>query len=213
VYDLDSGGYRDVMNPQQITQFLDTLATTKERNIVVIDFANVDRWQDSLGWVVGIKNLGQLVKHVATGKKFLRRFYYGLDYGPKDKSVHLTPWSTTIHTQAQYSGFEIVSKRVKYIPDKNYVTGYISKCNLDIEMAVDLIREKDNYDTAIIFSGDGDLAYVCRYVHELFRKTIYIFGARDHVGKELIDAKREGIIKDILFAEDFEYRLNLKRGF
>ncbi|MCG2692343.1 hypothetical protein L6272_06000 [Microgenomates group bacterium] len=55
------------------------------------------------------------------------------------------------------------------------------------------------------------MAYVCRYIHNKFKKTIYVFGARDHIGKELIDAKSDGIIKDILFVEDFEYRLNLNR--
>jgi len=114
---------------------------------------------------------------------------------------------------ARYSGFEIVSKRVKYIPDPKYETGFIKKCNLDIEMAIDLIREKENYDTAIIFSGDGDLACACKYIHDAFAKKIYIFGARNHVGKELIDAQKAGIIKDMLFVEDFEYRLNLKRAF
>lgn len=201
------------MNPAQIAQFLDTLAKTRERNMVVVDFANVDRWQDSLSWPVGIKQLGKLVSHISYGKKFLRRFYYGKDYGPKDSSVTLASWSDMVHTSAQYSGFEIIWKRVKYIPDEKYETGFIKKCNLDIEMAIDLIREKDNYDTAIIFSGDGDLASACQYIHNTFGKTVYMFGARNHVGKELIDAKRDGIIKDILFAEDFEYRLNLKRSF
>jgi hypothetical protein len=55
------------------------------------------------------------------------------------------------------------------------------------------------------------MAYVCEYLHEVFGKKIYIFGVRDHVGKELIDAKNDGNIKDILFVEDFEYRLNLRR--
>jgi hypothetical protein len=40
-----------------------------------------------------------------------------------------------------------------------------------------------------------------------------MFVARDHVGKELVDAQKTGIIKDIIFVEDFEYRLNLKRSF
>ena len=105
-----------------------------------------------------------MISYISKGKKFLRRFYYGKDYGPKDKSKVLTLWSEKIIRQAQYSGFEIVSKRVKYIPDEKYETGLIKKCNLDIEMAVDLIKEKDNYDTAIIFSGDGDMAYVCEYI-------------------------------------------------
>jgi hypothetical protein len=33
------------------------------------------------------------------------------------------------------------------------VYGFEKKCDLDIEMAVDLIKERDNYDTAVMFSG------------------------------------------------------------
>lgn len=198
------------MTKSEITKFLGHLTKTIDRSIVIVDFANVDRWQDSLNWSVGIKNLGQLTSYMSKGKKFLRRFYYGRDYGPKEKSITLTPWSERILKQAQYSGYEIISKRVKYIPDEKYETGFIKKCNLDIEMAVDLIKEKDNYDTAIVFSGDGDMAYVCEYLHTNFNKDFYFFGARNHIGKELIDCKNKKIISDILFVEDFEYRLNLK---
>lgn len=199
------------MNKSEISKFLGKLAGTIDRNIVIIDFANVDRWQESLGWPVGINKLGQLVSHLSKGRKYLRRFYYGEDFGPKDTSIQISPWSESILRQAKYSGFEVISKRVKYIPDAKYETGYIKKCNLDIEMAVDLIKERDNYDVAVIFSGDGDLAYVCDYINREFKKIIYIFGARDHIGKELIDCQKNGVVKDILFVEDFEYRLNLRR--
>ncbi|MEL7666163.1 MAG: NYN domain-containing protein [Candidatus Shapirobacteria bacterium] len=199
------------MNKTEIKNFLNQLSKTLDRNIVIVDFANVDRWQDSTDWPISVNKLGQLNKYISQGKKYLRRFYYGMDFGPKDSSKLLLPWSEKILKQAQYSGFEIVSKRVKYIPDDKYETGFIKKCNLDIEMAVDLIKEQENYDIAVIFSGDGDMAYVCEYIHNIYNKTIYIFGARNHIGKELIDAKSAGIIKDILFVEDFEYRLNLNR--
>ena len=199
------------MKKHEISNLLNHLAKTKERNIVLVDFANVDRWQESLGWSIGVSKLGQLTKHLSAGKKFLRRFYYGLDYGPKDTSTHLTYWSESIHAQAQYSGFEIISKRVKYIHDNNYATGFTKKCNLDIEMSVDLIKEANNYDRAIIFSGDGDLAYVFEYIHNELGKEVYAFCVRGHIGKELIEAKSNGIINNILFAEDFEYRLNLRR--
>jgi uncharacterized LabA/DUF88 family protein len=178
--------------------------------MVIIDFANVDRWQDSIGWPVGIKQLGKLISHICFGKKFLRRFYYGEDYGPKDSTKDMLPWPETILTNAKYSGFEIISKRVKYIPDAKYETGFIKKCNLDIEMAIDLIKEEKNYDTAIIFSGDGDLACVCEYIQKTFGKKVYIFGARNHMGKELIDARSSKVVEDILFVEDFEYRLSLR---
>jgi hypothetical protein len=46
-----------------------------------------------------------------------------------------------------------------------------------------------------------------KYLYEEYKKECYVFGARNHVGREVFDAKKNGIIKDILFAEDFEYRL------
>jgi uncharacterized LabA/DUF88 family protein len=199
------------MTPREITQFINNLSRNKDRNIVIVDFANVDKWQESLGWPVGIKQLSQLVKHFATGKQELRRFYYGKDYGPKEKSSKLSKWSNRIHTSAQYNNFEIISKRVKYIPDSKYETGFIKKCNLDIEMAIDLVRMVDSYDRAIIFSGDGDLECVIRLLKEEYDKTFYVFGARDHIGRELIDGQKDKVIDKILFVEDFEYRLNLKR--
>jgi uncharacterized LabA/DUF88 family protein len=199
------------MNKNEVKNFLIRCEQTKERNVVIIDFANIDRWEESLGWKVGIKNLGKLVSHISYGKKFLRRFYYGEDFGPKGSSIKLTAWSERILKNAKLSSFEIITKRVKYIPDSKYETGFIKKCNLDIEMAVDLIRERDNYDNAFVFSGDGDMAYVCEYLHNSFNKKISIFVARDHLGKELVILKDRGLIEDILFVEDFEYRLNLTR--
>lgn len=199
------------MNKKEISRFLDNLSETKDRNIVIVDFANVDRWQESIGWPISIKKLAQLIKHFAYGKQYLRRFYYGEDYGPKDKNNILLPWSERMLTSAKYNGFELITKRVKYIPDSKYETGFIKKCNLDIEMALDLIKEIANYDKAVIFSGDGDLACVIKHIKEIYNKEFYIFCARNHLGKELVDAKAENIIKDILFVEDFEYRLSLNR--
>ncbi len=200
------------MDQKEIIKFLNKLGRSADRNIVIVDFANVDKWEKSLGWPIGLKKLGQLVKHISQGKKFLRRFYYGEDYGPKDKSTKLSKWSARILNDAKMSGFEVISKRVKYIPNQDYASGYVMKCNLDIEMAIDLIKEKNNYDKAIIFSGDGDLACVAKLLVEDFGKEVFFFGARDHVGKELIDARSAKMISEILFVEDFEYRLNLKRN-
>ncbi len=38
-----------------------------------------------------------------------------------------------------------------------------------------------------------------------------MFGARDHIGREMIDAKARGTVSDIFYADDFEYRLNMNR--
>ncbi len=201
------------MTRAEIKKFLDSRSALKERTIVIVDFGNVVKWENSLGWKVGIKELGDLVKHFSSGKMFLRRFYYGLDYGPKEKSTILSPWSKNIFLRAQMNGFEVISKRVKYMPNLNYSEYYDKKCDLDVEMTVDLIKECKNYDQIVIFSGDGDLAYAIEYLSSQFGKKCIIFGARDHVGREIIDSHKNGFVQNILFAEDFEYRLSLnKRG-
>ena len=199
------------MNSQEITTFLESLAKKKERTIVVVDFGNVDKWEKDLGWRVGIQELGRLIKHFAQGNKALRRFYYGSDYGPKERSTTLSLWSAGILNRADMNRFETITKPVKYIHDLFRTDGYEKKCDFDVEMAVDLIRMRDEYDQIVLFSGDGDLIYALRYLKDAFKKTSYVFGARDHVGREVVDASKDGVIQRLLYADDFEYRLNMDR--
>jgi len=199
------------MNQSEIRQFIDSLQAASHRNIVIIDFGNVQKWENNLGWKIGVRELGNLTKHLTKGNKFLRRFYYGSDLGPNEKQQIPTMWSAAILNKARMSGFEIITKRVKYIHDKNYATGFVKKCDFDLEIMLDLIKEQKNYDTIFLFSGDGDMACVLEYLHNVYNKTIYIFGARNHTGREIFDARISGVIKDILFAEDFEYRLRFNR--
>lgn len=195
------------MTKEEIKKFIESFLHKQERTLIVIDYGNVEKWKNSLGWKVGIKELGNLIKHFSRSKKFLRRFYYGSDYGINENNSHLSGWSRSVLERADMNNFEVVTKRVKYIHDSNNATGFEKKCDLDVEMAIDLVKERDNYDTIVLFSGDGDLMYAIKYLHDEYKKICYVFGARDHVGREVIDAKNEGIVSDILFAEDFEYRL------
>lgn len=153
------------MNPTQIKKFLENYAEKRDRTIVIVDFANVDKWKNSLGWSVGIKELANLIRNFSYGKEHLRRFYYGENYGPKEAETQLLPWSKSILDKARMNRLKLVTKRVKYIHSADNVHGYEMKCDLDVEMAVDLIRERDSYDSIVVFSGDGDLAYVLEYLH------------------------------------------------
>lgn len=200
------------MNQQQIRRFLEEHESKKTRTIVIVDFGNVDKWSESLDWKISVAKLANLTKSLSTGSRFLRRFYYGADYGPREKSETLVEWSRSILQQAEAHGFEVIAKRVKYIHSVNNISGYEKKCDLDVEMTVDLIRERNNYDTIVLFSGDGDLAYAVNYLCDSYGKKCIVFGARDHVGREIFDAKARGSVSEILFAQDFEYRLNLHRN-
>jgi len=200
------------MKPDNIKRFLETHAARRERTVVIVDFGNVEKWKHGLGWRVGIRELAVLVKHFSYGQRFLRRFYYGADYGPSERSTTLTEWSRYMLRTADLNGFQVVEKRVKYIHSIENVHGFEKKCDLDVDMAVDLIRERENYDTIVLFSGDGDLVTALKYLKEKYGKQAIVMSARGHIGREVIDAKRDGIVEEILYADDFEYRLNMDRS-
>lgn len=199
------------MDQEKIKKFLESYASRRERTMVIVDFGNVEKWKHNLHWRVGIRELAVFVKNFTYGQRFLRRFYYGADYGQKETSTTLTKWSEHMLRMADTNGFEVKDKRVKYIHSADSVHGFEKKCDLDVEMAVDLIRERDNYDTIVLFSGDGDLVTALRYLREQYGKSAIVVGARGHVGREVIDAHREGVIEEILYADDLEYRLNMDR--
>lgn len=199
------------MNPIEITTFLEFFRSKKIRTIVVIDYGNVEKWKQNLGWRVGIQELARLVKNFSQGNMELRRFYYGSDYGPKECSETLSPWSAGTLSRAKMNRFEVITKPVKYIHDSSKSNGYTKKCDLDVEMAVDLIRMRDEYDNIVLFSGDGDLVYALRYMKDAFGKSSCVFGARGHVGREVVDATKDGVIQRLLYADDFRYRLDMDR--
>ncbi len=199
------------MDQEEIKKFLKSFETKRERTVVIIDYGNVEKWKNSLKWLIGIKELALLIKNFSLGKQFLRRFYYGADYGPNEKSQIMTEWCRAIFEKANMNRFEVIDKRVKYIHNQNNKYGFDKKCDLDVEMTIDLIKERDNYDTIILFSGDGDLMCTIKYLKETYNKSCIVFGVRDHIGREIFDAKTEGIIDNILYVEDFEYRLNRNR--
>lgn len=203
------------MTKKEINAFLDAFQTKRDRTLVVIDYGNVEKWKHGLKWKVGVKELAQLVKHFSGGgpnARSLRRFYYGSDFGPSERATALVDWSRSKLEMADWNKFEVVTKRVKYIRDADAVTGYEKKCDLDVEMTVDSIRMRDLYDDIMLFSGDGDLMYAVKYLREEFGKSCHVFGARDHIGREVFDAKTSGIVQTVCYAEDFEYRLRDRYG-
>jgi len=124
--------------------------------------------------------LGEFVDLFST-KKF---FYYGVD--PQNEK------SKYIQTLAgRNARFKAVSKDIQRI--KHYVDGndnfteeqmklfpedkrgmymVIPKCNFDVEMAVDAMRFKDDYDTIALFSSDSDFSYLISFLRQKGKKII-----------------------------------------
>lgn len=88
----------------------------------------------------------KLLYRLTAGAKLLRAFFYtGVDR-TNEKQQGFLLWM-------RRNGYRVISKDLVQLPDGS------KKANLDVEIAVDLMALVGSYDTAVLVSGDGDLAY------------------------------------------------------
>jgi len=78
--------------------------------------------------------------------------------------------------------FIVRSKRIKTIVLDDGTTK--QKANLDIEIAMDMFNTIDNYDIAVLFSGDGDFERAIELVRSR-GKDIYVVSTSQYVAREL----------------------------
>lgn len=88
----------------------------------------------------------KLLSKLTGSARLLRAFFYtGVDR-TNEKQQGFLLWM-------RRNGYRVISKELVQLPDGS------KKANLDVEIAVDMMALAGSYDTAILVSGDGDLAY------------------------------------------------------
>lgn len=88
----------------------------------------------------------KLLHCLTAGARLLRAFFYtGVDR-TNEKQQGFLLWM-------RRNGYRVVAKDLVQLPDGS------KKANLDVEIAVDMMALVGTYDTAVLVSGDGDLAY------------------------------------------------------
>ncbi|MBF2000765.1 MAG: NYN domain-containing protein [Synechococcales cyanobacterium C42_A2020_086] len=93
----------------------------------------------------------KLLCHLTQGNRLLRAFFYtGVDR-VNEKQQGFLLWM-------RRNGYRVVTKDLIQLPDGS------KKANLDVEIAVDMMTLAGHYDTAVLVSGDGDLAYAVNVV-------------------------------------------------
>ena len=82
-------------------------------------------------------------------------------------------------------GFRVVKKPLKQIKIvKDGQQGVMEKGNMDVELAIDLVHNINNFDIALLFSGDSDFLSLANYVKNK-KKEIYIYSSKNSVSTEL----------------------------
>ncbi|ERN40819.1 hypothetical protein KR51_00028110 [Rubidibacter lacunae KORDI 51-2] len=88
----------------------------------------------------------KLLFRLTAGSRLLRSFFYtGVDT-TNEKQQGFLLWM-------RRNGYRVIAKDLVQLPDGS------KKANLDVEIAVDMMALTGSYDTAVLVSGDGDLAY------------------------------------------------------
>ena len=79
-------------------------------------------------------------------------------------------------------GYQLFLKPVKLYRQEDGTTK--RKANCDVDMAFHLMKEKENFNRAIVLSGDGDFLPVLKYLKEN-KKEIIILGRGSRTAKEI----------------------------
>ncbi len=121
----------------------DPILENRGRVAIFIDGSNLFYAALQLGVEI---DYTKLLYRLTAGAKLLRAFFYtGVDR-TNEKQQGFLLWM-------RRNGYRVIAKDLVQLPDGT------KKANLDVEIAVDLMALVDYYDTAVLVSGDGDLAY------------------------------------------------------
>ncbi|MCS6782234.1 MAG: NYN domain-containing protein [Gloeomargarita sp. SKYBB_i_bin120] len=125
-----------LFTPQQVLE-------NRGRIAIFIDGSNLFYAALQLGIEI---DYSKLLCYLTGGSRLLRAFFYtGVD-PTNEKQQGFLLWM-------RRNGYRVVCKELVQLPDGS------KKANLDVEIAVDMLSLAGFYDTAVLVSGDGDLAY------------------------------------------------------
>ncbi|MGF1480247.1 MAG: NYN domain-containing protein [Cyanophyceae cyanobacterium] len=125
-----------VFSPEQVVE-------NRGRVAIFIDGSNLFYAALQLGVEI---DYTKLLLRLTAHSRLLRAFFYtGVDR-TNEKQQGFLLWM-------RRNGYRVIAKGLVQLPDGS------KKANLDVEIAVDMMALVDYYETAVLVSGDGDLAY------------------------------------------------------
>ena len=157
--------------------------------------------------IVGLKEFAYIVGEDA-------RFYYGHPPGGDT--------SFLVKNKHVFGKHRVFTKEIRYVrhyltdaeaqvntrevlTDKKGAYVRIAKCNFDVEIAVDAMRNVENYETFCLFSSDADFVHLARFLKSKGKKFILVKGGPiDHSIREQADL--------IINAQDIKRHITLLRA-
>jgi len=137
-------------------------AMNKKTNCkVYIDGANIFYTQKSMGWSIDWK---KAKKYLQKNWQVLEiRYYTGVKKNDSKMAGYLRYLDNINITP--------ITKPLKKIKTDK---GIIYKSNFDVEMTTDILLDRTNIDTIILFSGDSDFNYLAKKLKDLGKRVVVI---------------------------------------
>jgi uncharacterized LabA/DUF88 family protein len=144
---------QDLINPYTQTDPRETTVSSSSsldrgRIAIFVDGSNLFYAAMQMGIEI---DYTKLLCYLTQGSQLLRAFFYTGTDRVNDKQQGFLLWM-------RRNGYRVVTKDLVQLPDGS------KKANLDVEIAVDMMTLAGHYDTAVLVSGDGDLAYAVNAV-------------------------------------------------
>lgn len=146
-----------------------------KRIALFVDGANFYYTQKKLGWSV---DAAKLLDYCSEQGEITRATYYtGISTATNQHSFHAF---------LSHIGYSLVTKLVKtvYNPKTGAAT---QRADLDIDIVLDMFDTIDDYDMAILVSGDGDFHRAVRML-KAHGKEVRVLSAMGLIAAELTDA-------------------------
>ena len=156
----------------------------KGKTAVFIDASNIYFSQRELNWQV---DFVRLMKYLKKEVKIWHVFFYTA-FDPNHKK------QKKFIDFLKIVGYIVRTKKVKFIRYKNG-TGF-HKGNLDVELTIDAVHNKKEFNSFLLFSGDSDFEALVKYLKK-YHKRCLIFSTKNHVSIELIKQSKFVDIKKL----------------
>jgi uncharacterized LabA/DUF88 family protein len=148
----------------------------KGKTAVFIDSANVYYSEKTMGWRIDFQ---KLLNYFKRETNLFRIAYYGA-INPENEGER------KFHDFLEIIGYVVRHKKIKFIKDKTDLAyGGHHKGNIDVDLTIDAVHFRDDYDTFVLLSGDSDFESLIKYL-KAFKKRCIVMSTKGHVSIELL---------------------------
>ena len=171
----------------------------KKTVYVFIDASNLWEAQKAKGKFFNYERLKFFIKNFYEANE-IKIFYYTAYPANGTRDYNLDGKHKFFTYLKKGLGFIVRKKELKRIPIHNDLGDSVKeKGNMDVEMTIDAIHFKKDYDIAVLFTGDSDFLALVNYLKNAGKK-IYIYSSQNNISAELRTGG-DGYI-DVLKIED-----------